>query len=41
MSIKKYNQTLVMITHDPNIASRADRVITIADGEIVDDKRVG
>jgi len=40
MSIKKYNQTLVMITHDPNIASRADRVITIADGEIVADKRV-
>lgn len=40
MSIKKYNQTLVMITHDPNIASRADRIITIADGEIVADKRV-
>ncbi|WP_017414612.1 ABC transporter ATP-binding protein [Clostridium tunisiense] len=39
MSIKKYNQTLVMITHDPNIAARADRVITIADGIIVDDKR--
>lgn len=40
MSIKKYNQTLVMITHDPNIAARADRVITIADGIIVNDKRV-
>jgi len=40
MSIKKYNQTLVMITHDSSIASRADRVITIADGEIVADKRV-
>lgn len=40
MSIKKYNQTLVMITHDPNIAARADRIITIADGIIVDDKRV-
>jgi len=40
MSIKKYNQTLVMITHDPNIAARADRVITISDGIIVDDKRV-
>lgn len=39
MSIKKYNQTLVMITHDPNIAARADRIITIADGIIVDDKR--
>lgn len=40
MSVEKYKQTLVMITHDPNIASRADRVITIADGEIVADKRV-
>lgn len=40
MSIKKYNQTLVMITHDPNIAARADRIITIADGIIVDDKKV-
>jgi putative ABC transport system ATP-binding protein len=40
MSIKKYNQTLVMITHDTNIAARADRVITIADGIIVDDKRM-
>ncbi|WP_102399370.1 MULTISPECIES: ABC transporter ATP-binding protein [Haloimpatiens] len=40
MSIKKYNQTLVMITHDPKIASLADRIITLRDGEIVDDKRV-
>lgn len=35
---KKYNQTLIIITHDVNIASMADRVITIADGEIVSDK---
>ncbi|AWZ48138.1 peptide ABC transporter ATP-binding protein [Clostridiaceae bacterium 14S0207] len=34
-SIKKYNQTLVMITHDPSIAKLADRVITIKDGEII------
>lgn len=39
-SIKKYNQTLVMITHDPQIASCADRIITICDGEIIEDKRV-
>jgi len=31
-SIKKYNQTLVMITHDSKIASLADRIITIEDG---------
>lgn len=37
-SAKKYNQTLIIITHDVNIASMADRVITIEDGEIVSDK---
>lgn len=35
---KKYNQTLILITHDVNIASMSDRVITIEDGEIVSDK---
>lgn len=40
MSIKKFNQTLVMITHDPQVAACADRVITISDGEIIEDKRV-
>lgn len=35
---KKYNQTLIIITHDVNIASMADRVITIEDGKIVSDK---
>lgn len=35
---KKYNQTLMLITHDFNIASEADRVITIQDGEIISDK---
>ncbi|GAA0115451.1 ABC transporter ATP-binding protein [Clostridium senegalense] len=39
MSIKKYNQTLVMITHDPKIAERADRIITISDDEISGDRR--
>lgn len=32
---KKYNQTLILITHDINIAKSADRVITIEDGEII------
>lgn len=35
---KKYNQTLMLITHDFNIASEADRVITVQDGEIISDK---
>jgi putative ABC transport system ATP-binding protein len=37
-SAKKYNQTLILITHDVNIAASADRVITLVDGEIVSDK---
>lgn len=34
LSVKKYNQTLIMITHDNNIALQADRVIAIEDGMI-------
>ena len=38
VSVKKYNQTLIMITHDTNIALQADRVITIEDGIIKSDE---
>ena len=34
-SIKEYDQTLILITHDKEIARHADRVITISDGKIV------
>lgn len=34
---KKYNQTLVVITHDESIAKQADRVIKISDGKIISD----
>lgn len=34
LSIKKYHQTLVMITHDDKIAQMADRIIRIEDGKI-------
>lgn len=34
-SVKKYHQTLIMITHDVTIAERADRVIRIKDGQLV------
>ncbi|MDE6708738.1 MAG: ABC transporter ATP-binding protein [Oscillospiraceae bacterium] len=33
--IKEYGHTLVMITHDPDIAKYADRIVTIEDGKIV------
>ena len=39
MSNKKYKQTVIMITHDLEIASRADRVITIDDGKIIKDEK--
>ncbi len=31
-SIKKYNQTLILITHDGSIAAQADRIFRITDG---------
>ncbi len=39
-SNKKYGQTLIVITHDENIALQADRVIAIDDGRIVRDERI-
>lgn len=38
-SHKKYHQTLIIVTHDENIALQADRIITIADGKVVRDER--
>ncbi len=38
ISVKRYNQTLLVITHDIDIASQADRVITIEDGIISKDE---
>jgi putative ABC transport system ATP-binding protein len=37
---KKYKQTLVVITHNEEIALQADRIITIADGKIVSNEKV-
>lgn len=39
-SNKTYNQTLIVITHDENIALQADRIITIEDGVIASDNRI-
>lgn len=39
-SNKKYGQTLIIVTHDENIALQADRIIGISDGKVVRDDRV-
>lgn len=38
-SHRKYHQTLIIVTHDENIALQADRMITIADGKVVRNER--
>ncbi|MCC7571602.1 ABC transporter ATP-binding protein [Syntrophomonas wolfei] len=38
LSNKKYHQTLIIITHDENIALQADRIISIEDGRISKDE---
>lgn len=40
LASKKYNQTIVMITHDLKLASYADRIIEIQDGNIVRDEKI-
>lgn len=39
VSNKKYNQTVIIITHDEKIALEADRIITIDDGKIIKDEK--
>ena len=36
-SVREHHQTIVMVTHDPVAAGYADRVIFLADGQIVDE----
>jgi ABC transporter, ATP-binding protein len=38
-TVRDFNKTLVMITHNNDIANEADRVITICDGKVVDDDK--
>ena len=39
-SVNKYHQTVVMVTHDLELASQADRIITIEDGQVTTDEVV-
>ncbi|WP_347152462.1 ABC transporter ATP-binding protein [Peptostreptococcus anaerobius] len=38
-AVSEFNQTLVMITHDNEIAKKANRIITIRDGKILNDTK--
>ena len=38
-AVREFEQTIVMVTHDPVTASYADRVVFLADGKIVDELR--
>ena len=40
LSNRKYGQTLIVITHDENIALQADRIIAVEDGHITRDERL-
>lgn len=40
LSNQKYKQTIIMITHDHNLALNASRIITIDDGKIISDEKV-
>jgi putative ABC transport system ATP-binding protein len=35
--VDEHEQTVVLVTHDPSVAARADRVIHVRDGQICDD----
>lgn len=41
VSNEKYHQTIIMITHDKELALHANRIITIEDGKIISDELVG
>ena len=36
---RKFNQTIVLVTHDPELAQYADRIVTLVDGRIVNDTK--
>ncbi len=36
---EKYERTIILVTHEPDLAEYATRIITLADGKIIDDRR--
>ena len=36
---RTFHQTIVLVSHDPEMTEYADRIVTLVDGEIVSDKR--
>lgn len=40
LSNRQYKQTILLVTHDENVALEADRIIKIEDGKIISDKAV-
>jgi putative ABC transport system ATP-binding protein len=36
-AVRRYGQTVVMVTHDPAVAARADRVVFLVDGRVADE----
>lgn len=41
LSNRNLNQTIVLITHDENVALQADRIVTLEDGKIISDRKRG
>lgn len=41
LAVRQYHQTVIIITHDMNIAAEADRVLRLQDGELISDTRGG
>ena len=35
---RDFNQTIVLVTHDDNMAQYADRIVTLLDGRIIGDR---
>lgn len=41
IAVRQFHQTVIIITHDMNIAAEADRVLRLQDGKLLSDTRVG
>ncbi len=39
-TVDEWNQTMILVTHDPRVAAYADRIVFLKDGKIVDDNRL-